>query len=345
LAAYPQIWSRRWRENRRPRHSAFMYPSLEAHPDLQRLAVRQQGVLHRGQFDALGVAGGFVAAQIAAQRWMPVGHKVVLLQNAPPTREQLMHIAVHDAGSLVALASHTALELAGFTGFGKEAGEIHLVVPRGAKVTRLPGVRLHESRRLRSNDVIERRGLPCTKVERSAIDAGAWQPFPRFACLILAAVVQQGLTSAPRLSDALRDVGRVRHKAYMRLALSDIGQGAQSLGELDLAAVCRKFDLVPPDRQQIRRDSRGRPRYLDAEWRLPSGEVVVLEIDGSHHLDVANWQADIKSERAIVTSRRWVLRATTLEIRLEPGSVVADLRALGVPTNTELSEAQRAMAS
>jgi hypothetical protein len=183
------------------------------------------------------------------------------------------------------------LELAGFTGFAKEAGEIHLV-------------------------------------------AAAWQPFPRFACLMLAAVVQQGLTCAERLSDALREVGQVRHKAYMRLALSDIGQGAQSLGELDLAAVCRKFDLVPPDRQQIRRDSRGRPRYRDAEWRLASGEIVVLEIDGSHHLDVANWQADMKRERSIVTSRRWVLRATTFEIRLEPASVITDLRALGVPTHS-----------
>jgi hypothetical protein len=162
---------------------------------------------------------------------------------------------------------------------------------------------------------------------------------------MLAAVVQQGLTCASRLSDALRDVGAVRHKAYMRLALSDIGQGAQSLGELDLAAVCRKFDLVPPDRQRVRRDSRGRPRYLDAEWQLRSGEIVVVEIDGSHHLDVANWQADIKRERSIVTSRRWVLRATTFEIRLEPASVLADLRALGVPTNTELSETQRAIAS
>ena len=267
-----------------------------------------------------------------------------MLQNAPPTREQLMHIAVLDAESLAALASHTALELAGFRGFADEAVEIHLVVPRGAKATRLPGVRLHESRRLGPDGVTKRRGLPCTQVERSAIDAGAWQPFPRFACLMLAAVVQQGLTNAERLSDVLHDVGRCG-KTYMRLAVADIAQGAQSLGELDLATVCRKFDLVPPDRQEIRRDSRGRPRYLDAEWRLPSGEIVVLEIDGSHHLDVAHWQADMKRERSIVTSRRWVLRATTFEIRLDPASVMADLRALGVPTHSELSETRRAIAS
>ena len=88
---------------------------------------------------------------------------------------------------------------------------------------------------------------------------------------------------------------------------------------------------MPPNRQVIRRDATGRRRYLDAEWELPSGEIVVLEVDGSHHLDAANWQADMKRERSVVVSRRWVLRATTFEVRLEPAVIARDLRALGVP--------------
>lgn len=188
---------------------------------------------------------------------------------------------------------------------------------RGAKVTRWPGVHVHESRRFGLADIVQRDTLPCTPVERSVIDAGAWQPFPRFACLLLAASVQQRLTTETRLNAALATVGRVRHKQYMRLALADIATGAQSLGEIDLAGVCRRFGLVPPDRQQLRRDSRGRSRYLDAEWRLPTGEWVVLEVDGLHHLDVTNWQEDMRRERAVVVSRRWVLRATALEVRLD----------------------------
>jgi hypothetical protein len=46
---------------------------------------------------------------------------------------QLMWVAVLDAGYPSALASHTALELAGFQGFAAEAAQIHLLVPRGAK--------------------------------------------------------------------------------------------------------------------------------------------------------------------------------------------------------------------
>ena len=132
------------------------------------------------------------------------------------------------------------------------------------------------------------------------------------------------------------------------LALPDIAGGAQSLGELDLATLCRRHsDLVPPIHQVIRRDAVGRRRYLDAEWDLPNGEIVVLEVDGSHHLDVANWQADMKRERSVVViSRRRVLRATAFEVRLEAAAIAADLRALGVPVlSQELSETQRAIAS
>jgi hypothetical protein len=322
-----------------------LFPGAEDKPKLLELAKRQLGVLHRRQLDELDLTPGYVSAQLSARRWSAVGHKVVVLQNAPLQRDQLLWLAVLDAEGLVALGSHTSLELGGFTPIAREAREIHLVVTRGAKVSRFAGIRVHESRRLRPQDVIQRDGLPCTGVERSAIDAAAWQPFPRFACLMLAAVVQQRLTSAARLDAEMRTVGRVRHKAYMRLALLDIADGAQSLGELDLATLCRRFGLVPPIRQVIRRDAAGRRRYLDAEWRLPNGEIVVLEVDGSHHLDVANWQADMKRERSVVVTRRRLLRATAFEVRLEAAVIAADLRALGVPSVPELSETQRAIAS
>jgi hypothetical protein len=149
---------------------------------------------------------------------------------------------------------------------------------------------------------------------------------------MLAAAVQQRLCRAAELDQALSYVGRVRHKAYLRVALADIARGAHSLGELDIAAICRRYGLVPPNRQVSRRDRQGNWRFLDCEWDLPSGEVLVLEIDGAHHMDVAHWQADMRREWGIVISRRWVLRATALEVRLEPQMIVADLKAIGVPT-------------
>ena len=86
----------------------------------------------------------------------------------------------------------------------------------------------------------------------------------------------------------------------------------------------------------MRRDPAGRRRYLDCEWELEDGRVVVLEVDGSHHVEVGHWEADMKRERAIVVSRRTVLRCTANEARHDQAALAADLRAAGVPAH-ELS--------
>ena len=243
-----------------------------------------------------------------------------------------MWACVLDAGPGAALASHTALELAGFRSFAREADQIHLVIGRGAKVHRVPDVVVHESRRLEAERHVRWCGLPCTPLERSAVDAAAWQRWPRFACAVLAAVVQQRLTTADRLDAELGRVGRVRHKAHLRLALSDIAGGSGALSELDLVALCRRSGLEQPVQRRRRRDPDGTWRYLDAEWELSDGTTLVLEVDGRHHLDVSQWQADIKRERAVVLSGRRVLRATSTEVRIEPQVLAADLRRAGVPS-------------
>lgn len=296
------------------------------------LAAHQEGVATRGQLHGAGLSADLVQAQLDADRWQRWGHHVVVLHNGELTRRQLMWAWVLDAGPAAALASHTALELAGFVPFATEAAQIHLLVPRGAKVVQDARLVVHESRRLDPGRHVRRLGLPCTPLERSALDAAAWQPWPRFACAMVASVVQQRLTTAQLLEHELAHVGRVRHKAHLRTALLDIGGGAEALSEIDLVVLCRRSRLQPPVQQRKRRGADGSVRYLDAEWRLPDGSLLVLEVDGAHHLSVGQWQSDMRRERAVVLSGRRVLRATSVEVRLEPQLVAADLRAAGVPS-------------
>lgn len=321
-----------------------MYAGTVVLPALRTVARRQVGVLRRQQLEDLGVSKSLVKANVAAERWLPVGDKVVLLQNSAPSRRQSMWIAVLDAG-ICALGSHTSLELAGFRSFASEAEAIHLIVPRGAKVTGFEGVRVHESRRLHPEQIVFAEGLPRTPSARAVLDAAAWQPSPRFAATMVAAALQQRLVSGSELDSALRSVGQIRHKQYLREAVADASAGAQALGELDLARVCRRFGLTPPQRQVPRRDASGVWRFLDAEWELSNDEAVVLEVDGGYHMDAFSWQADMRRERSIVVGGKRVLRATNFEVRHEPAFVVRDLRALGVPSIPELSEAQVALAS
>ncbi len=182
-------------------------------------------------------------------------------------------------------------------------------------------------------------GLPRILTAQAVLDAAAWQPHPRFAATMVAAAVQQRLVTTAELDATLRAVGRIRHKGYLREAVADAAGGSQALGELDLVRMCRQFGLRIPDRQVPRRDASGVWRYLDAEWRLPhGGEVVVLEVDGMFHMDASSWQADMRRERSIVVGRKFVLRATNFEVRHEPAYLVRDLRDLGVPLTSELSE-------
>lgn len=300
-------------------------------------AALQAGVIRRDNVEHLGLTRAFIRNQLKASRWTQWGDHVLLMQNSAPTRQQLMMMAVLDVGHPAALASHTSLELAGFKSFATEANDVHLIIPHGARCYSFAGVRVHESRRLRPEFLIELGGLPCTDVARSAIDAAAWQPWSRFACALVAAVVQQQLCTVNDLEKAMQHVGRVRHKAHLREALRDIRGGSQALSEIDLIRVCRRYGIQEPDRQVRRHDSEGRLRYLDAEWKLKDGRRVVLEVDGAHHLEVTSWQGDMRRERRLVVGGARVLRATAIELRVEPTLVVADLREIGVPQVVSVS--------
>ena len=72
----------------------------------------------------------------------------------------------------------------------------------------------------------------------------------------------------------LEKVGQIRHKAHMRRSIADITGGAEALSELDIAGMCRKFGLQPPERQSVRKDKTGRNRYLDCEWVFEDGSAV-----------------------------------------------------------------------
>ena len=299
--------------------------------DVAHLLRHQTGVATIGQLVGRGMTRDAIRAEIDARRWQRVGRHCVVMHNAALTRSELRWAAVLDPPAPVALAGFSALEVSGFRFFGHEPTLLHVVVSRGATYHRLPGLKIHESRRLSLLDIERQHGMPCLSVPRSALDAAAWQPHQRYASAVLAAVVQQKLCTPRQLADELRFVGRVRHKQTMRLTIDDITGGSEALSEIDVVALCRRFGLSTPARQVVRRDRSGRKRYLDCEWDLSEGRVVVLEVDGSHHAEVQHWEADMKRERGIVLSGRHVLRATANEARHEQAALASDLLAIGVP--------------
>ena len=57
----------------------------------------------------------------------------------------------------------------------------------------------------------------------------------------------------------------------------------------------------------------------------------MLEVDGAFHMEVRQYSDDMKRQRRLTTRDRMIVRCSAVELRDEPGEVMADLIALGVP--------------
>jgi hypothetical protein len=213
------------------------------------------------------------------------------------------------------------------------------MTPRGDAVLPLPGYRFHQTRRPYERWVKPVGGPPRLPLEHAALLTAERDHNVRRAIGLLAACVQQQLTTAERFGRAIPQIRKLRHGMTFRLVLNDIAGGAQSFAELDVGRLCAEYGLLPPARQVVRLDKDGRRRYLDCVWILADGRVVVLEVDGSFHAEVVAWWSDMKRERAVVIHGDTVLRCSSIELRLEPHDVMDDLRRIGLPTVERAAEA------
>jgi hypothetical protein len=291
---------------------------------LDALAAGQCGVVTRRQLALAGVTEAQIRAAVAARRWRAFGRNVVVLQNAPLTKPQREWVAVLLPDKPASLAGLSAAAFAGLQGFEPE--RVHIVVPHDTQTRFPPWVKVHESRRFETDHIVPGSAPPRTRTPRAVIDAAAWSKWPRRACAILCAAVQQRLATAEQLEAELCVAGRIRHVAIMREILGDIGGGGHTLAEIDLASLARRAGLGPPRRQLLRREPDGKVRWLDAQFDLPDGTVLVVEVDGAAHMQVESWLDDSDRQNEIVIGKQPVLRFPSLTVRLNQARVVDQLR-------------------
>ena len=167
----------------------------------------------------------------------------------------------------------------------------------------------------------------------SALLAAGLNGSDRQAALILAMTVQQRLCSPDQLLEAAGKVQGRRRRRSVRDVVKDVAEGAQSLGELDFARICRRHGVPEPVRQEIVQDARGRS-YLDARWACG----LVAEIDGAGHRWGLAVTDDNLRQNDLVVSGDNVVRLDTLGLRLHEarfmGQVCAALLVRGEPNLT-----------
>jgi hypothetical protein len=293
------------------------------------LLAHQAGILHRRQLYDAGWTFEQVRHEVDAGRWQQLAPAVLALQTGPLSDEQRLWLAVLHAGHGAVLSHLTACVQAGLRWTAPAV--IDVLTPKGDLVAPLPGCFFHQTRRPYRLWVDGDTPIPRLRIEHAAMLAAERDRSVRRGIGLVAAVVQQGLSTPTRLTTAALQIRKLRHKRNITLALGDIAGGAQSFAEIDVGRICRDAGLPAPDRQVLRYDGSGRRRYLDCEWRLPDGRIVVLEIDGSFHMRTEHWVRDMQRERSIVVDGRIVLRCSSVEIRLEPWRIVSDLVRVGVP--------------
>jgi hypothetical protein len=286
----------------------------------------QSHLIARRQLNALGYDDRYIDRQVAAERWRLVSSVVIATTTGVLTREQLMWAGVLHAGPGSAIGGLTALERRGLQHWNRE--EITVLLAKSHNVEPLDGVRFVETRRpvrLYATGV-----LPVWRTEPAALLFAAYTRSSRTAQGLVAAVVQQRLTTSERLLAELPRLHPLRRAKIFRATLAGVSEGAHSLAELAVGRMCLDEGLPMPDRQVRRLDAGGQTRFTDAQWRLPGGRIVVLEVEGAFHMEVGHWEADIARERDLVATGVVVLRCTAREVREEAPRIARSLRAVGV---------------
>ncbi|WP_344048251.1 hypothetical protein [Nocardioides panacihumi] len=290
----------------------------------------QEGLITRRQLRAAGVRAQAVAHRIATDRWQAHSPTVIATFTGALDEAQRLWLGVLHGGEGALVAGLHAAELGGLANWHRD--EVVVLVPSGLRVpTPLDGYRFLRTTRdlgsLRSTELTP----PCCRPIVAVLLWASEQDNIRTTRGVLAAVVQQRLTTADQLLRVLDGLGRLRHSAEMRRTLTEIAGGAQSVAELDVRRMCRQHGLAQPTRQVKRYDGDGRVRFTDCEWRLADGRVLVLEVDGAFHMEAQQWEDDLARQRALSGPDRVIVRCTARELRDGPTRLARDLRRLGVP--------------
>lgn len=289
---------------------------------------RQDGVLARWQ----AVDGGLSIAQwdwrLSSGRWQSLLPGVAVTHTGAPTRRQLAWAGCLHCGPGAVLSGDAALRLRGFK--GALGMDIEVVVPPGRRVRvgALPGhamVIAHRSLVVpRRRTVLQ--GLPTVDAHLAVLHAAAWAVDDRAAEWRVAAAVQQGLTAAKNVREALMGMPRLRRRALLRLVLDDVELGAHAASELAYLRFCRAHGVPLPDELQVRVRAGG-THYLDARY---ARQRVTLELDGAHHREAEQWEADaLRTLRVTVAlPGERVVRLTPANLRHDGPEVARLLRAL-----------------
>lgn len=219
-----------------------------------------------------GLSARRVRELVASGRWQAPFPRVFVAFSGPIPAVTLHYAALLYAGEGAALSHDTAGWLWWFC---QRPEKIHITIPYSRVVASQPGLVIHRSRDLTSDDLHPALS-PCrTRIERTVVDLLGNARNGDAALSLVANAMRGRRTTPDRLRQVLEPRVRVRWRKEVLAALPDVQAGAHSLLEIKDAKMRRAHGL-PAGTRQFHRDVHG-VEHLDVlveEYRLH------VELDG-----------------------------------------------------------------
>jgi len=281
----------------------------------------QWGVLSRAQALESGLGSDTVRWRLRAGDWRRLYRGVYVTFTGEPGRQAVLWAALRRAGPEAVLSHHTAAELSQLV--ARPSPLIHVTVPRQQHLRDISGLVIHRSSRIeaaRHPTLLP----PRTRIEETTLDLAGTAAGLDDAFGWLARACGRRQTTPGLLRAALDQRARMRWRAELAAALTDIADGAHSVLELRYVRRVERAHRLPRALRQVRIVRGGRTEYRDA---LYAEFGVGVETDGevAHPLQ-SRWR-DQHRDNAGLTEGVVTLRYSWSDVTRRPCEVAAEVAA------------------
>jgi hypothetical protein len=286
---------------------------------------RQHWLAHLADVIAVGGSADIVSNRLRAGRWTEADRGVYRLAGPPVTWESRTLAPLLSVGPPAAASHLTAAALHGIPGFGEGVPEIS--VPRTADVRR-GRLRVHTSTDLDRCDVVMRRGVPTTDIDRTLLDLARFVGARRLHRSI-EWCRRNELTDWPSLISTLARHARrgrpgIRKLRAVILAHADRVEITDSDFELLVLAAIAEHGMPTPVLHH--RVTDGERFVAEVDLAYPDLRIAI-ELDGRIHLEPEVRERDLPRQNDLVLLGWTVLRFSWQRFADHPDRVIAEIRA------------------
>jgi predicted transcriptional regulator of viral defense system len=256
------------------------------------IAQWQSGVISRQQLLEAGLSAQTIKRRLERGRWQQLHSGVYATFTGPIPRKTWLWAALLRAGPGAVLSHLSAAELHGLIDHPGES--IFVTVPSTRRVT-APGIVIRTCARI-AGATQPNREPPRTNVEETVFDLTELAKTLDDACGWITRAVGRRLTTAERLSEALRQRKKMRWRLQLEDILAAAGNGIHSVLEYRYLRDVERAHGLPRSRHQVRVVIDGKAAYRDAYYEKYG---LAVELDGRlAHPDEERWRDSHRDNQA-----------------------------------------------